>query len=277
MLHDPLPVDALRARLVEAGPLARLEAVTSTGSTNDDLADAAASWPTPGLLLADYQRGGHGRVGRTWAAPPGTAVLASMLMRPQVPVTTLGWLPLLAGLAVVRAVRRAGVDAVLKWPNDVLVTPAEGGRAEDLPGWGSLRKVAGILARVTPAGVVLGWGINVSQSEVQLPVETATSLTLAGARTDRAEILADVVETLCELLARWEAFDGDARAGGLADECVAVCATIGALVRVDLADARVLTGQAIGLADDAALVVRAGERRMVVHAGDVVHLRPRSA
>lgn len=270
-----MSLDALRARLLDTGVLARLEFVPETGSTNDDLAAAASTWPDPGLLVTDHQRGGHGRRGRTWSSAPGTSVLASLLLRPRVEPADLGWLPLLVGLAVARAVRVAGADAVLKWPNDVLVPahPGSLGVAEDLPGWGRQRKVAGILSRVTPHGVVVGWGINVTQEAADLPVETATSLGLVGARVDRGEVLACTVEEVCALVARWEESGGDAHAAGLAREYAEVSATIGAWVRVELADGSLVTGDATGLADDAALIVWSAGGNQTVHAGDVAHLR----
>ena len=91
--------------------------------------------------------------------------------------THLGWLPLVAGLAMTRAARALGVaGAGLKWPNDVLVGE---------------RKVSGILAELTPHGVVVGSGLNLTQSADELPVATATSLALEGAADARR---ADIVD-----------------------------------------------------------------------------------
>ena len=98
-----------------------------TGSTNADLlARAAAGEPEGAVLAAEHQSAGRGRLGRTWTSPPRAALTFSVLLRPSsVPRARLGWLPLLAGVAVAAAVRAvAAVDAQLKWPNDVLAGPS---------------------------------------------------------------------------------------------------------------------------------------------------------
>jgi len=276
----------LRELLVDpAGPLGRLEVVAESGSTNAELARAVAddpdAWPAPALLVAEHQGGGRGRLGRTWTTPPRAALLGSLLLRPRVPRDALTWLPLLAGLATVRALRAtAGVDAVVKWPNDVLVpddAPAAGapGEAPDTLG-GGLRKVAGILAEVLPdGGVVVGVGLNVSQRRDELPVPTATSLALAGAATtDREVLLVALAEALHEVLVRWQDADGDARAAGLDGELVHACATVGSRVRVERVGGDEVVGTATGLAPDGGLVLRHDDgSTSVQRSGDVHHLR----
>lgn len=294
----PLDAAALRARLLRpAGPLARLDVVDRTGSTHADLVAAArgdraagAGRPVggggpaglPALLVAEHQVAGRGRAGRTWTVPPRAALTASVLLQPRVPPARLGWLPLLAGLAVVRALGRTGLPAGvarLKWPNDVLLAVGDRPAA----GWGTDRKVAGVLAEVVPAGtrVVVGIGLNVSQTADELPVPTATSLALAAAATGvptpgRGEVLVALVEELVDVVARWEEADGDAVAAGLAAACADVSATIGRRVRAELAGgAGDVVGTAVGLDPDGALVVRTDDaRHVVVAAGDVHHLRP---
>ena len=108
------------------------------------------------MLAAEQQSAGRGRLGRAWVAPPRAALTFSVLLRPAaVPRARLGWLPLLAGVAVAAAIRaQAGVDAQLKWPNDVLVGGA---------------KLAGILAEAAGDAVVVGIGLNVSTGLDELP------------------------------------------------------------------------------------------------------------
>jgi BirA family transcriptional regulator, biotin operon repressor / biotin---[acetyl-CoA-carboxylase] ligase len=151
----------------------------TTSSTNDRaraLAEAGAPHGT--LVTAGEQLAGRGRQGRTWSAPAGSALLASLVLRGE----RFELLPLAAGLAVARV---AGPDALIKWPNDVLV----GGR-----------KVAGILAEGRPHEhwAVLGIGLNVAVRIEDLPAElhaTAGTLGLAPA---------DVEATLEQLLAALE-------------------------------------------------------------------------
>lgn len=289
--RPPLRVAALRsALLAPAGPLARLELVPRTGSTNSDLVAAAAdeaAWPELSLLVTDHQDGGRGRAGRTWHTPARAALTASLLLRPAAPPSTWSWLPLLVGLGVVRALRDvAGVKAGLKWPNDVLVAepvgrpePGQHGHqpAPDAPvsALHGARKVAGVLAEATGAAVVVGVGLNVSQTREELTVPTATSLRLAGAATtDRDTLLRAVVRSVAEQYLRWLDADGDAVACGVADAVRESCLTLGRPVRVGLPGGSSVTGTADGL-DDAGrllLLLPSGGTR-VVAAGDVEHLR----
>lgn len=264
---------------------ARVEVVETSPSTNAELVTAVradpAGWPAPSALVAEHQTAGKGRAGRSWETPARAGLTVSVLLRPQVPAEALGWLPLLAGLAVVRTVSDGGVTAAVKWPNDVLL-PA----VDTIAGLGLYRKVAGILAQVVPEAqdtpgpgapaVVLGIGLNVSQSAEELPVPTATSLTLAGyPRPDRTDVLVRLLGEVHAVVRRWEQAGGDAAAAGLLDEYTAVSATLGTRVRAELAGgAGTLAGEAVGLDRSGALVVRteSGDERTVT-AGDIWHLR----
>lgn len=264
---------------------ARVEVVETSPSTNAELVTAVradpAGWPAPSALVAEHQTAGKGRAGRSWETPARAGLTVSVLLRPQVPAEALGWLPLLAGLAVVRTVSDGGVTAAVKWPNDVLL-PA----VDTIAGLGLYRKVAGILAQVVPEAqgipgpgapaVVLGIGLNVSQSAEELPVPTATSLTLAGyPRPDRTDVLVRLLGEVHAVVRRWEKAGGDAAAAGLLDEYTAVSATLGTRVRAELAGgAGTLAGEAVGLDRAGALVVRteSGDERTVT-AGDIWHLR----
>ena len=260
---DPLDTERLRAELVGADSMWRsAEVVASTGSTNADLAERARRGEPAGLVLAtDHQVSGRGRLGRTWTAPAGSSIAMSVLLRPERDPATWTWLPLLAGLAVAESVRAvAGVPALLKWPNDVLIDDA---------------KVCGILAeRVdSPHGpaCVLGLGINVHLTADQLPVPTATSLAVLrpGERFVRAEIMATVLATLALLYHRWE----DGRDAELAADYVARSGTLGRSVRVLRADGSTVSGEAIGVDAEGRLRVRTPTGVQTFAAGDVTHLR----
>jgi BirA family transcriptional regulator, biotin operon repressor / biotin---[acetyl-CoA-carboxylase] ligase len=139
----------------------------------------------------DLQTHGRGRLGRTWEAPAGLALLFSVLLHPQPPMALWPELSLVAGDAVAAALReQTSVAAELGHPNDVLV---EG------------RKVAGILAEASVGRVVLGIGVNVNQAAEDLPVETPkspTSLRLDTCREwPRAPLLATI---LLELERRYD-------------------------------------------------------------------------
>lgn len=226
----------------------------------------AARDPRPGrVVVADHQSAGQGRRGRTWSSPPGTGMAISAVV-PGLPPAVVGWLPLVAGLAVVRALAdsRWPVDATLKWPNDVLV--AAGPR----PG-----KICGVLAQVVaPGAVVVGTGVNVDHAEDQLPVATATSWRLArgGAPLPdgaREAFLQDYLRHLADL--------HDSLADGQVARVRAAyldrSATLRRTVVVHRPDGGTAEGLAVDLADDGALVVEGPGGRVVHHAGDVEHLR----
>jgi len=152
---------------------------------------------------------------------------------------------------VTRALRaRAEVEALLKWPNDVLIDG---------------RKVCGLLAEaVTPDVVVLGIGLNVTTRADELPHDQATSLQLAGATTtDRDTLLRTVLRELTRTMA-------DVEGGAAAYR--ALCSTVGRRVRVELSGTSV-EGTAERVDDDGRLVVDG----TAYGAGDVVHLRPVSS
>ena len=257
--RPPLREGALNRGLARPGELwRRIEVVARTGSTNGDLLARAERGEDEGLVLvAEEQDAARGRLARSWSSPARAGLWFSVLLRPAVPQSRMSWLSLLAGVATVRAVRRhAGVEARVKWPNDVVV--------ED-------RKLAGILAERAGGAVVLGIGLNVSTRPDELPVPTATSLVIEGAaNTDRDPLLRAVLRELAAWYRWWTEADGDPGASGLRDAYRDISATIGREVRAELPGGRTLTGLATDV-DELGRVVIGGEP---IGAGDVVHLRP---
>ncbi|MFH8630055.1 biotin--[acetyl-CoA-carboxylase] ligase [Streptomyces lydicus] len=265
--RPPLNATALRRALVRPGSLwTSLDVVPATGSTNTDLAERASKGAAEGaVLVAEEQSAGRGRLDRTWSAPPRSGLFFSVYLTPRVPAARWGWLPLLAGVATATALTRtAGVDTALKWPNDLLVTVE-----------GAERKAGGILAERTDGGVVVGIGLNVTLTADELPVPTAGSLALAGARTtDRDPLLRAVLRSLEHWYGEWQTADGDPDASGLQATYAAGCATLGREVRAELPGDTSLTGEAVAIDGDGRLVLATGEGvQQPVGAGDIIHLR----
>jgi BirA family biotin operon repressor/biotin-[acetyl-CoA-carboxylase] ligase len=159
----------------------------------------------------------------------------------------------------------------LKWPNDVLL-------ADD-----GDRKLSGILCELVTAGrgqaVVIGTGVNIDQTRTELPVDTATSLALAGARVRREDLLVAYLDELEAVLGGAGVAVGPDRAtaGGAAGVRTAyrqACSTIGLEVRVHLPTGDAIEGTAVAVDDDGALVVRTARGVRAFAAGDVVHVRP---
>jgi BirA family transcriptional regulator, biotin operon repressor / biotin---[acetyl-CoA-carboxylase] ligase len=260
-MADALDPDALRAASVTSdGPWRSVEHHDTIGSTNVRAAALDGPWR---VVVADHQSQGRGRLARRWEAPPGASVAVSATV--PVPAAGPAWLPLVAGLAVVQAVEAVtGLRAELKWPNDVL-----------LPDDGS-RKVCGILCelvagtRERAAFVVVGTGLNVSQTREELPVPTATSLSLAGAdAVDRTALVAAYLRALARRLGE--------PAASVREAYRSRCTTIGRLVTLSLPDGATVTGEAVGVDADGRLLVDGPQGRVAWAAGDVVHARPPAA
>ncbi len=238
-------------------------------STNTELVRLATTGGAKdfAVLATTNQTAGRGRLGRTWTAPPGATLAVSVLATlPAGDLARIGWMPLLAGLAMARAVASLlpRPDAVgLKWPNDVQV----GGR-----------KVSGLLCEVIPDGlqVVIGAGLNLTMTEHELPVPTATSLVLSGASPegllDRA--LAAYLTNLHGLIDDFTSSTAEP-GPGLRTAVLGVCTTIGRSVRVELPDGTALFGTAVDIDAGGHLIVRElrGSALQPVAAGDVTHLR----
>lgn len=241
-------------------------ALATTSSTNDDAATAASKGaPEWTVVVANHQSAGRGRLGRQWEAPPGSALLFSVVLRPPRHwVRQLGWVPLQSGLAVAEGICALGLEVRVKWPND-LVIDKDGSEPQ-------LRKLAGLLAERRDSAVIVGVGINVNLAKRQLPVPAATALNLEGLDAGRGEVLAEVIAAWQRRWADLIAADGDVEAVGLRDEYRGSCISVGRRVRVDVPSGEPIVGQAVDIDSDGHLVVDASGTRVLVSAGDVHHL-----
>lgn len=239
-------------------------------STNTvGMALAAAGCPTGVILVTDLQTAGRGRLDRSWEAPGGTSAMFSLVLAPEGTDHELGVLPLLAGVAVAEALEFVtGVPIHLKWPNDLIVAD------EDAPS-GRGGKVGGLLAERDAAtgAIVLGVGINVDLAEGDLPVPSATSLTLAGIpRPRRAKLVGRALARLEHWYTAWDAVHTDPKAldqllAGYRDRCLSV----GAQLRVSRPGAEDLVGRGAGIGSHGELLVETEGGTVPVVVGDVVH------
>jgi BirA family biotin operon repressor/biotin-[acetyl-CoA-carboxylase] ligase len=252
-VHD---ADRLVARLD-----APVEVHGSLGSTNDRLRNLAESGAPAGtMLVAEELTAGRGRNGSAWSAPPGGA-WTSTLVRPDFGTDHVGRLTFAGGVAACETVRSFGVDARLKWPNDVLV----GGK-----------KLSGVLAETVVDGVsvagkpvdevfpdgpgelayaILGIGINADLAPGDL--DTDRDVTTLRAETGESVDATAVVARLHErLTARVAQVETDAGFADVLADWRAYDATLGSRVRVERRGAEPVVGRAVDVTDTGALSVR---------------------
>ncbi|MFB6156077.1 MAG: biotin--[acetyl-CoA-carboxylase] ligase [Haloferacaceae archaeon] len=237
----------------------------SLPSTNDRARELAAEGREDVVVVADEQTGGRGRLSREWNSPSG-GVWASVLTRPRLPPAHAPLYTLAAAVAVTRAARGVGVDASIKWPNDVMVDDA---------------KLAGVLTEMEGEAdriswLIVGVGVNANVDPDSLP---------AGATSLRAEV-GDVTrsEFLQRALTAFDTLTADPDA--ILDAWREHAATLGRRVRVETPTG-VVEGRAVGVRFPGALVVETEDAggeydghagrsggEVTIHAGDCEHLRP---
>ena len=244
----------------------------TTGSTNDVAKGLAVQGAPEGtVVVTDEQTAGRGRMGRRWLAPPATCLLCSILFRPTLPPTQAQRLTMLCALAASDAVEEvAGLQAWLKWPND-LVVKAQSPKPK-AQNW---RKLAGVLTETGVMGerlefVVVGIGINANVEPETLPAlapDATSILAEVGRQVNRATLLAALLSGVEHRYAALQAGESPHQ------EWAARLATLGRPVKAS-APVGVLTGVAESVDEDGALLLRTldGTLHRLV-AGDVTLTR----
>jgi BirA family biotin operon repressor/biotin-[acetyl-CoA-carboxylase] ligase len=231
-----------------------------TGSTNDDARGLAESGAAAGtVVIAEEQERGRGRLGRAWHSPAGVNLMFSVVLRPTLPAGKIGLFTIAAGVAMTRAVRGlCGLDARIKWPNDVRVRG---------------KKLAGILAEAGGGTeyVVLGVGVNVNLAAESLPEDLrpiATSLRIeTGREWRRTDVFLRAMEELETVMAALES----GHSAGVISAWRDLAEAMGRRVRV-VTPGGEFAGPAIGIRESGALVIvddASGREREIV-AGDVI-------
>ncbi|MGA2247676.1 MAG: biotin--[acetyl-CoA-carboxylase] ligase [Verrucomicrobiota bacterium] len=245
---DALLADDLLARLGAAKVIGRdIQVFEQTTSTNDVAEKLARDGVREGVVVfAEAQTKGRGRLGRAWLSPTRKGLWFSVLLRPQLRPQETTQLTVISATALRRAIKKVtGLNAEIKWPNDLLV----GGRKTA----GILTEMSAELDRVRYA--ILGIGVDVNLDAPAFPAElrkVATSLSLeAGAAISRAELAVEILRELEVDYARVVA----GKFSEIADEWEAACVTIGRNVTVHVGERR-FRGRAESLDDDGALLVR---------------------
>ena len=214
--------------------------LTSTNITAKELAHDADDGT---IVVAEVQKGGRGRLGREWLSPRG-GIWMSVILKPTISLAHASRLTLVVGVAISKAMRKLGVDARIKWPNDILIDG---------------KKVCGILTEVNAEMeqidyIVIGIGINanVDMNEFSDDVKdvATTLLSELGEPIDRISFIQDV---LFELEQEYIRFSTQPFSHIL-DEWISLSDTIGRQVTVTT-PSKIIEGKAVGMTEDGALMI----------------------
>lgn len=233
----------------------------SISSTNDRAYELAeAGEPEGALVIAESQTHGKGRIGRKWVSPKGTGIYMSLIVRPDVETDEIPTITLIAAAGIISALKRVyGLEAKMKWPNDVLVND---------------KKVCGILTEIKAQPdqvefLVLGIGINVNTPASKLPPEGTSIKIECGHSVDRLELARSVLE---EFESDYSKFNKEGFAA-LRKECKDCSSTLGKKVKV-VEHHRSVKGQAVDIDEKGALIIRtdSGQKKRIF-SGDVMMAR----
>ncbi len=224
-------------------------------STNDHLKSNYESLAHGYTIWANHQTMGKGRLGRKWVDKVGDSLLCSILIKPEFAISIVSSITLFCGICICNVIRRMGVDAKVKWPNDIVV---------------GKKKLAGILVESGVSGdsflyVVIGFGINVNNEDFTMEIkDTATSLKILGVKVDREELLREILKELDENYSKFTqngllSFMGDINNHS---------ATKGRNITI-LKGGKETSGEALEILVDGSLLVKVDDEEIVVKSGEV--------
>jgi BirA family biotin operon repressor/biotin-[acetyl-CoA-carboxylase] ligase len=250
-------------------PLAKLvdfhEEIGSTQERARALARGTPGAPHGTIVISKAQKGGRGRLARRWGSPSG-GLWFSLVLRPRVSAHLASRFTQAAAVGVAKALWGFGVEARIKWPNDLLVAGPGGAHTEG--------KVCGILAEAGTGNrrldfVLLGIGVNANLNPTDLEVpdrEVTTLRSELGRDVDLVELLGVILSKLEDELEKIEDFDT------VLDDWRALNCTLGRLVLVERFG-ELLEGRAADLTPDGALLLETPEGTVEIFEGEVEHLR----
>jgi BirA family biotin operon repressor/biotin-[acetyl-CoA-carboxylase] ligase len=270
-LLDESSMTVLSEEAVErlGSPLAKQvdfhEEIGSTQERARELARGTPGAPHGTIVISKVQKGGRGRLARRWGSPPG-GLWFSLVLRPRIPAHLAPRFTQAAAVGVAKALWHFGVEARIKWPNDLLVTGTGEAHTEG--------KICGILAEAGGGNghldfILLGIGVNANLDPTDLDVpdrEVTTLRSELGRDVDLVELLGVSLSKLENELEKVEDFDD------VLDDWRALNCTLGRLVRVERFG-ELLEGRAADLTPEGALLLETPEGTIEVFEGEVEHLR----
>jgi len=230
-----------------------------TKSTNEDaweLIDGGAKEGT--LVVTDNQTAGKGRGGRRWQSVPGKSLTASLILKPEIDNRLAGWFPLLTGIAIVDALNALGLNAKLKWPNDIMVLR---------------KKLGGVLCESRIQGsimewVVIGIGLNINEQKNEIPANlNATSFFIESSSSIQRElVLANILNHL-ELL--YKKLKENREPGTLIKFWTERCNHVNKTVKFE-ADNETKEGIFVGINNDGAAIINCKGKETIYSSGDIL-------
>lgn len=229
-------------------------------STNAVALSSIGQRKSGSIILAETQKEGRGRLSRGWASPPG-GIWMSLVLRPNIPLSRVYRINMAASVSICRAVCQLGLEAGIKWPNDILI------REQKL--CGILTELGAQVDRLDYA--VVGVGLNANNDTAAFPSQwRSTSLAARlGRSIDRCALIAAILNEMEQALDDMESHE-------LYEEWCSRSLTLGKRVRISSAEGE-LIGQVLDLDRDGALILEQGGDRRRILAGDCIHLRPERA
>ena len=238
-----------------------LRIFSEVGSTNEVALTLVRDCQSGTVILAETQTQGKGRLSRPWASPPG-GIWMSLILKPKMPLNHVYQINMAVAVALCKALSSMlGLQAGIKWPNDLLIGE---------------RKVCGILMEVGAQVdrldyAVVGLGLNANNDPSGFPAEWKSTSMAAQLGHDISRCLL-ICRILEEIEVAYEKMGGQE----IYEEWRSRSLTLNRQVRITTAEGDHV-GQAVGLAEDGALLLRMGDELKRVLAGDCIHLRPMEA
>lgn len=258
---DLLDADRIRSSLNTAWLGRDLQVRRQVSSTNEVALSRVSSSPNGSVVLAEIQTAGRGRLSRPWASPPG-GIWMSLILKPTIPLSQVYKINMAVSVALCRVLfTQFGLDAGIKWPNDLLIG--------QLKICGILMEVGAQVDRLDYA--VVGIGLNANNDISQFPAEWR-STTLAfqlGHEIDRCDLISRIlqeIEVAYESMGSKEIFEEWHRRSVTLNRQVLITSAAGDRI-----------GRAVDLAEDGALILEIEGKRERILAGDCIHLRDAEA
>ena len=231
-------------------------------STNEKANELAANVEEGTVIIAEKQKEGIGRFGRGWISPKG-GVYVSVILKPKISPINASKMTLIAGIAVANVIRKLGLDAKLKWPNDILIQG---------------KKVAGILTSISTKEdkmdyIIVGIGINANIDLSTFPKELQRSATSLKEELKKEVLTEKIIEdVLYEIEINYETFK-EGNFTYLLNEWKRLSNTIGKKVKIKMRT-EIIEGEAVGVNKDGALMLKLedGSLKNII-AGECIHLR----